>query len=192
MTLVGLVLTSFKFGSVLAIDPVGMVITLINALALAAYMIVSEKAFKAVDDQLTGTNGVMTGAMLVGLALIPFLGISIPGSLQGWLLLVTFSLFGTLMPILAMNIGLRLVTAARGSVIITVQPVLNVLLGMLFLGEMLTPQQWFGGGLVILAVILLQRSPDRLLKTGADQDNPPNTELQTYPSQEGCNKITLD
>jgi drug/metabolite transporter (DMT)-like permease len=169
LTLFGLLLTSFEIGSVLAVDPIGFVITIVNACALAAYMIISEKVFKTVEDQLSSTNGVLTGAMIVGFILIPILGISTPGTLQGWGLLVLFSIFGTLMPILAMNLGLGLLTAARGSVIITVQPVLNVLLAMVFLNESLTPQQWIGGGLVILAVILLERSPDRAPRSKADR-----------------------
>jgi len=169
LTLLGLVLISIEFGSDLAIDPMGFVITLVNACAIAIYMIISEKAFKAVEDQLSATLGVMTGAMLIGLLLIPVLGISTPSTLRGWVLLVSFSIFGTLMPLLAMNIGLRLITAARGSVIITVQPVLNVLLAMLLLKESLTLQQWFGGALVIIAVVLLERSPDRVLQMKVDQ-----------------------
>jgi len=161
LTFAGLALISIEFGAALAIDPIGLVITLVNACAVAVYMILSEKAFKAIDDQLLGTHGVMFGAMLVGIVLIPVLGISTPGDLGGWALMISLSIFGSLVPILAMNVGLRLLTAARGSVIITVQPVLNILLGMLFLSESLNLQQWVGGGLVIAAVILLARSPDR-------------------------------
>lgn len=161
LTFAGLALISIEFGAALAIDPIGLVITLVNACAVAVYMILSEKAFKAIDDQLLGTHGVMFGAMLVGIVLIPVLGISTPGDLRGWALMISLSIFGSLVPILAMNVGLRLLTAARGSVIITVQPVLNILLGMLFLSESLNLQQWVGGGLVIAAVILLARSPDR-------------------------------
>lgn len=192
LTLLGLVLTSFEFGAVLAIDPVGLVITLINAAALAAYMIISEKAFKVVDDQLSGTNGVVTGALLVGILLIPILGISMPVTVQGWGLLVSFSIFGTLMPILAMNVGLNLLTAARGSVIITVQPVLNVFLAMLLLNETLSLQQWIGGGLVITAVILLERSPDRLKKVIVDQDGYAYGDAKKNPSNECIQSINVD
>lgn len=184
MTLVGLVLTSFEFGSVFAIDPLGLMITLVNAIALAAYVIVSEVVFKAADDPLAGTNGVITGAMLVGLVLLPFLGISVPDSLWGWVLLVSFSIFGTIMPILALNIGVRLLTAARGAVIITVQPVMNILLAMVFLGESLTAQQWLGGGLVIFAVILLQSSPDRVINFKAGQHRLPLGDNPNQPSNE--------
>jgi drug/metabolite transporter (DMT)-like permease len=68
------------------------------------------------------------------------------------------------MPILSMNAGLQFLGAARGSVIISFQPVITILLSLLFLNEMLTLQQWFGGLLVILAVFLLQLSPDRVKK----------------------------
>ena len=164
LTLIGLFLTTFEFGAALTIDPIGMVITMINALALAAYMLLSEKVFKSLDEPIFGTMAVLSGAMLVGLLLIPFLGISTPNTFEGWALLVSFGIFGTLMPIVAMNISLKKLGAARGSLIITLQPVLTVLMAMVFLNETLTLQQWVGGGLVILAIILLQRSPDRVGK----------------------------
>jgi drug/metabolite transporter (DMT)-like permease len=192
LTLLGLVLTSFEFGAALAIDPIGLLITLVNAAALAAYMIISEIAFKRAGDQISGTNGVMTGAMLVGLLLIPILGIDTPDTIQGWGLLVIFSIFGTLMPILAMSVGLNLLTAARGSVIITVQPVLNVLLAMLLLNETLSLQQWIGGGLVITAVILLERSPDRLQKVRVDQEEYAHVDVTHKPSHDGVQSINVD
>jgi drug/metabolite transporter (DMT)-like permease len=164
LTLIGLFLTTFEFGAALTIDPIGMVITMINALALAAYMLWSEKVFKALDEPIFGTMAVLSGAMLVGLSLIPFLGISTPNTFEGWALLVSFGIFGTLVPIVAMNISLKKLGAARGSLIITLQPVLTVLMAMVFLNETLTLQQWVGGGLVILAIILLQSSPDRVGK----------------------------
>jgi drug/metabolite transporter (DMT)-like permease len=165
LTLLGLFLTTFEFGTALTIDPIGLVITMINALALAAYMLWSEKVFKALDEPIFGTMAVLSGAMLVGLSLIPFLGISTPHTFEGWVLLVSFGIFGTLMPIVAMNVSLKKLGAARGSLIITLQPVLTVLMAMAFLNETLTLQQWVGGGLVILAIILLQRSPDRVMKS---------------------------
>lgn len=161
LTLLGIFLTSFEFGSALTIDPIGMFITLINALALVGYMVLSEKAFTNMKDPFLGTTGVMSGAFMVGLLLIPILGISTPDTLQGWVFLLSFSIFGTLMPILGMNISLGLLGAARGSVIITLQPVLTVIMAMIFLNETLSFQQWIGGGLVILAIVLLDRSPDR-------------------------------
>ena len=170
LTMVGLFLTSFEFGSVFSVDPVGLLITVANACVVAAYMVLSEKVFRAAGDHLIGTTFVFTGAMLAGFFMIPFLGVHTPGSIQGWALLIALSIIGTLIPIFAMNIGLGLLTAARGSIIITIQPVLNILLGVLFLHESLSLQQWIGGGIVILAVILLQRSPARVSRIEAGRN----------------------
>ena len=164
MSLIGLVLTVYQPGQNLVIDPFGLFMTIINALAMVVYMIMSERIFKGIDDRFSGTKWVMTGTILVGTVMIPIFGLSLPTSLTEWVLLLSYSLFGTLMPILSMNAGLQLIGAARGSVIATFQPVLTVLLALLLLNEMLSLQQWLGGLLVIGSVLLLQLSPDRKLK----------------------------
>jgi len=77
---------------------------------------------------------VLTGAMMAGLIMILLLGCRAPSSWRGWLLLLSFGVLGTLIPILLMNIGLQQIGAARASVIITLQPVLTVIFSTLFLG----------------------------------------------------------
>lgn len=191
LTLLGIFLTSFEFGTVFAVDPIGLVITLINALALVAYMILSNKAFMGYKEPLLGTAAVLSGGMLVGIVLIPILGVSAPTTIQGWALLLAFGLFGTLMPVLAMNLSLGLIAAARGSVIVTLQPVFTVLMAMIFLNESLTLQQWIGGGLVILAIVLLQGSPDQKgkpLKFRRGHWGPP---ANKKPSKESMHESTL-
>lgn len=161
LTFIGLVLTAYDFSATVTVDFAGFLITLGNALAVASYMILSEKVFNKVPERLLGTNWVMTGAMVFGLLLIPVFGIRFPESARGWVLLLSLGVFGTVFPILAMNISLQLLGAARGSVIITLQPVTTILISTLFLGETLSIQQWLGAGLVIAAIVLLQLSSDR-------------------------------
>lgn len=161
LSFVGLVLTAFDFGATVTIDFVGFLITLVNAFAVASYMILSEKVFNKVPERLLGTNWVMTGAMIFGLLMIPIFGIHFPQTTRGWVLLLSLGIFGTLIPILSMNISLQLLGAARGSVIVTLQPVTTILISTLFLGETLSLQQWLGGALVIAAIVLLQLSSDR-------------------------------
>ncbi len=160
MTLSGLVLVTIDFNGALTLDPVGLGITLLNAVGLAVYLILSESVFQKSGSRLLGTTWMALGAMLVGWLTMPALGISLPQSRDGWLLIVALGIFGTLLPLLTMNIGLQLVGAARGSLVNTLQPVIAVLFSTLFLGDRLRLQQWVGGALVILAVILLQISPD--------------------------------
>ena len=161
LTFLGLFLTVFDFGSLLVIDPIGFLITILNALTTGTYFILSERFFQGRESKSRGTLWMLTGALVFGLLWIPFMGLRTPGSLLGWLLILILGIFGTLLPLLLINVGLQLTGAARGSVIVSLQPVFAVLFSTLFLGERLTRQQWLGGVLVVAAVILLQLSDDR-------------------------------
>lgn len=161
MTLLGLVLTVYQFGSKLSVDLTGLIITLINAMALGGYLILSELFFKNEPSKFRGTKWMLTSAMSIGLILIPFLGLPFPDTVWGWILTLTLGILGTIVPILSINIGLQFIGAARGAVIVTLQPVAAVLFSTLFLGETLSIQQWIGGVLVIIAIVILQLSDDR-------------------------------
>ena len=156
LTFVGLFLVAFDRGAAISIDPLGFVITIVNAFAMAAYVLLSEKFFEGVDNKILGTNWMMLGAMTAGLIMILPLGLQAPENAMGWILILSLGIVGTFLPILLINIGLQLLGAARGSVIITLQPVFTVVLSNIFLGETLTLQQWLGGILVIIAIVLLQ------------------------------------
>jgi len=161
LTFLGLALTAYDFGQAWSVDLIGLLITLLNAFAMAAYLILSESVFRKNQGRLAGTRWVLTGAMVAGLVMIPFLGCRVPDSWRGWLLLLSFGILGTLIPILLMNLGLQYIGAARASVIVTLQPVMTVIFATLFLGDTLKPQQWIGGALVILSVVILHQSSDR-------------------------------
>lgn len=164
LTVIGLFLVAYEFGAKLSIDPLGFFFTIINAIGVAAYLLLSEKLLRGVRDKLYATNFVLTGAMLAGWLMISFFGVRLPDSAQGWILLIIFGIVGSLVPIVAMNLGLQLMGAARGSVIITLQPILTVLISTIFLNEVLSIQQWIGGAIVIAAIVLLQLSPDTVRK----------------------------
>lgn len=166
MTLIGLFLVAFEFGSDISVDLVGLFITLINAVAMAIYMIWSENLLSNSRNRSSSTTWVLTGGMLFGLIMIPFFGLQTPESTIGWILLLALGIFGTLLPILVINYALQLMGAARGSVILTLQPILAVLFSTIFLDEVLAVQQWLGGILVIVAILMFQLSADRNGKEG--------------------------
>ena len=160
LTFVGLILTVFDFGSFLSIDPIGFFITILNALAMVAYIILSERYFGGGGSKRRGTRWMLTGALIFSLFWIPVAGIRLPNSGLGWLLVISLGILGTLVPLLSINIGLQLIGAARGSVIVTLQPVFTVLFSTIFLDETLSLQQWLGGVVVVAAIVLLQLSAD--------------------------------
>lgn len=166
LTFLGLFLTAFNFGSVLSVDPVGFLITIVNVLAMAAYFLLSERFFGEGGSKFHGSRWMLTGSLFFSLLWIPFLGLQMPDTGPGWAMILSLGIVGTFMPLLSINIGLQLIGAARGSLIITLQPVMTVLFSTLFLGETLSLQQWLGGVLVIGAVILLHLSRDRQANTG--------------------------
>jgi drug/metabolite transporter (DMT)-like permease len=161
MSFIGLVLTAYHPGQSISVNPIGLTMTLINACARAIYFILGESIFDGVKNRFSGTIWVITGTTLVSLVLIPFLGLTLPSTSREWIMLLTYSILGTLMPILSMNIGLQLLGAARSSVMITIQPVITILMSVLFLNEILSFRQWMGGLLVIFANLVLQISPKR-------------------------------
>ncbi|MFN2303477.1 MAG: DMT family transporter [Anaerolineales bacterium] len=161
LTFIGLFLTAYDFNQKMTVDWMGVLITLLNSFAVAVYMLRSETVFRRIPSRLTGTNAVFLGGMLVSLLMIPIFGLRFPDTWTGWLLLLSFGVFGTFAPILAMNYGLQLIGAARGSIMATIQPVLTVLISLLIFNDVLTLQQILGGVLVIGAVALLQLSPDQ-------------------------------
>lgn len=160
MTVIGLILTVVQFGQPVELDLLGILLTVLNGLAIITYTLLSEKVFAGMGDRQLGSTWVMTGAMVVGLGLIALYGFAVPQSLMGWVYLLTLGVVGTLIPIYAMNVGIQMLGSARSSVVSTLQPVVAVLISTIFLHEVLTPYQWLGGVIVIIAITLLQRSPD--------------------------------
>jgi drug/metabolite transporter (DMT)-like permease len=159
VTLIGLALTVFDFSQSLQVDGLGILLSIMNGLALAVYNILGEGIFKKVPSRQVGTTWIHSGAMVVGLLLGFIFGFNLPDTFQGWLLLISLGVFGTLVPILALNYGIQMLGAAQSSVIMTMQPVLAVLLSTIIFKDVLSIQQWLGGLLVILAILLLQWTP---------------------------------
>ncbi|MDY6875291.1 MAG: EamA family transporter [Chloroflexota bacterium] len=75
-----------------------------------------------------------------------------------WLMIL--GLVPTLGGGLAFNTGLRFVPASNASIVATLEPAIATLLGWAFLGERLETLQLLGGGLILAAVVILQRESD--------------------------------
>ena len=161
MTLVGLVLTVFDFSQSLQVDGLGVILSILNGVVLAVYNIFGERIFNRIPDRQVGTTWIITSAMVVGCLFGLIFGFNPPDTLQGWLLLISLGIFGTMVPILTLNYGIQMLGAAQSSVIMTLQPVLAVILSTIIFSDVLSLQQWLGGILVILAILLLQWSPKR-------------------------------
>lgn len=161
LSILGLLLTVFQFDKRLEVDLVGLLFTLLNSLAVAAYFILSGLFFGRQQTRTPGTAWMFAGAMLISILAIPLTHLNLPQSTSEWLLMLGLSTFGTVMPILATNAGIQLIGAPRASMLNIVQPLVTVLLSILIFQESLNPLQWVGASIVLFSIFLLQTSSDK-------------------------------
>ena len=140
------------------LDPVGVALAAFSAVSYAAYVLISDRIIGRVDPVRLGAL-VTTGAaaafwsycLLTG---GPDLGFAAVG--WGWI--VALALVSTVGAISTFALGMRRIGPATASIVSSVEPVITVGLVMAIFGERLAPVQLAGGALVLVAVILLQRS----------------------------------
>jgi drug/metabolite transporter (DMT)-like permease len=152
-------------GDASGVDLFGVALVLLAALGYAGYITGSRAALAAIDaDVLSGTAllatslsflvfGVGSGRLLV------------PAGLDQWLVVGGIAVVGTGLPIFLYVSGLERIEASRASVISTAEPAVTVLLGVVVLGEVLTPAVAAGGALVVLGVVLVQTDTGSEVRT---------------------------
>jgi drug/metabolite transporter (DMT)-like permease len=156
LSILGLVLAVFPFKGGLKVDLLGIFITLVNSVALAAYYIYSAHHFSKQPSRMPGSSWVFLGAFIISLIALPFANFRLPTDAREWLLLLAYGSLATIIPIVAANYGIHLLGAAQASMTNVIQPVLTVALSMLIFSEIMHPIQFVGAFLVILSVFLLQ------------------------------------
>ena len=72
-----------------------------------------------------------------------------------WLGIVFIAIVSTAIAVIALSAGVKLIGAAKASIISTFEPIEGVLLSIILLGEQLFINQIFGGVLVVLAIIAI-------------------------------------
>ena len=107
LAVLGLFFVVYEFGSKFSIDPLGFFFTIINAIAVAAYMLISERLMAGIIRQVVCHQFCLDGHNAGWVADDSLFGVRLPDSAQGWLLLMALGIFGSLTPIVAMNIGLH-------------------------------------------------------------------------------------
>ncbi len=143
-------------GDVAGIDLVGVALVLVAALGYAGYITGSRAALSSTDAD------VLAGTALVGTTLLYLLfGLAsgrlvVPRGTDQWLVVFGIAVLGTAVPLFLYVLGLDRVEASVASVLGTSEPVVTVILGVVLLGEVLTPVVVAGGVLVLAGVVLVQ------------------------------------
>ena len=130
----------------------------VSAFLFAFYLLGLSRTLKK-TDLLTGVTFINIGAMLgywLICATLPFdLTVEFPTNAKSWLYISAFALFGTVVPFMFSFAGMNRVGPSMLSVITTIEPVLAIMMGIIFLSEPITTLRVVGAIFVIGALIAL-------------------------------------
>jgi drug/metabolite transporter (DMT)-like permease len=142
-------------GDAVGVDLFGVALVLLAALGYAGYTTGSRAALGAIDaDVLSGTALIATALSFLAFGLGSG-RLSVPAGPDQWLVVTGIAVLGTGLPIFLYVSGLERIEASRASVISTAEPAVTVLLGVVLLGESVTPAVAGGGALVLAGVVLV-------------------------------------
>jgi drug/metabolite transporter (DMT)-like permease len=148
-----LVLANAEAGT---LDPVGAALALAAAMVYTTYILTSQGIAGRISPTVLSVL-VCTGATVTLTA-----GAALVGDLQpaavtatGWGWLLSLAVVSTVVAVSLFFAGLKRVGPTSAAILSTAEPVVTVILAFLVFGELLGPLQLLGGGLVIVAVLVL-------------------------------------
>jgi drug/metabolite transporter (DMT)-like permease len=138
---------SFGFG-----DPVGLLCMLASPLGFSAYLAVAYRFTRQTSPFAGGAC--IYGGLAMGYAIIALIvGLKIPASASGWMMLVAIAFVGGVLQILSFAYALPRLSSSGYSIIVSMELVAVVTFGVLLLGETLEPLQIAGIILLACAVV---------------------------------------
>ncbi len=149
-------------GSALTVDPnggqlVGALMAIGAALIYSIYIIVGTNVMKHVSA--VQSSAIIFASAGVVYGMLTFAnGAHLPESNSGWLAMLGIITLSTIIPVVTFLAGLERIGPTNAAMLSTLEPVVTVLLAAWLFGDKLPPLVMVGGGLILVAVILLTRS----------------------------------
>ena len=139
-----------------AAAPIGIVLGLGSAAFYCGYILYGSRLLPGLPP-VSATAMIMTSAAFVWTAYASLNGqLAVAWTLPRLLLIASFAVVGTTIPVLTFILGLRLVGPSRAAILSTFEPASTVLLAVIILGESANPIQYVGGALILTSVVLLE------------------------------------
>lgn len=154
-------LTLALIGTALTVDPnggqlIGALMAIAAALIYSVYIIVGTNVMKHVSAIQSSAVIFASAGIVYGLLTL-INGAHLPASNTGWLTMLGIIVISTIIPVTAFLAGLERIGPTNAAMLSTLEPVVTVLLAAWFFGEHLSPIILIGGGLILVAVVLLTR-----------------------------------
>lgn len=148
-------------GTALTVDPAGgqlpgILLSIAAALIYSVYIIVGTNVMKHVSAVQSSTVIFASAGAVYGV-LMGVNGVHLPATNIGWLNIAGIVLVATVIPVVTFLAGLERIGPTNASMLSTLEPVVTVLLAAWIFSEVLKPIVLLGGGLILIAVIVLTR-----------------------------------
>ncbi|CAM4424108.1 DMT family transporter [Corallococcus exiguus] len=150
-------------GTALTVDPgpdakpLGIGLGVLSAVIYALYVLSSARIAGPAGPLAASTVVPLSAGAAFG-ALMLVKGPSFPQTPGGWAAVAGLALLSTVVAMLTFFAGLKRIGPVNTSLLSTLEPVMAVVLGAIFLGERLSLRQGLGGLLILVAVVVLARS----------------------------------
>ncbi|RKG65543.1 EamA/RhaT family transporter [Corallococcus sp. CA054B] len=150
-------------GTALTVDPgpdakpLGIGLGVLSAVIYALYVLSSARVAGPAGPLAASTVVPLSAGVAFG-ALMLVKGPAFPQTLGGWGAVAGLALLSTVVAMLTFFAGLKRIGPVNTSLLSTLEPVMAVVLGAIFLGERLSLRQGLGGLLILVAVVVLARS----------------------------------
>ena len=148
-------------GTALTVDPAGgqfqgILLAICAALIYSIYIIVGTNVMKYVSAVQSSAVIFASAGATYGI-LTAVNGVHLPSTSVGWTHIIGIVLVATVIPVVTFLAGLERIGPTNASMLSTLEPVVTVLLAASIFEERLQPIVMLGGGLILVAVILLTR-----------------------------------
>ena len=152
---------SALLGTALTVDPaggqlLGILLAISAALIYSVYIIVGTNVMRHVSAVQSSVVIFASAGTVYGILMI-FNGVHLPSTSSGWINTVGIVLVATVIPVVAFLAGLERIGPTSAAMLSTLEPVVTVLLAAWIFGERLQSIALFGGGMILIAVIMLTR-----------------------------------
>jgi drug/metabolite transporter (DMT)-like permease len=160
LSMLGLVLTLAGSGALGGIDPLGVGLAFLAAMAQAFYVLAARHGFARippVESAAITMGGAALGYVVIALVIGRFVDLGAPlASGAAFVPVALAGVIGAAIPTLCFITGIRLLGAPRAAIVATLEPVVGVALAAWLLNEQPTLIQVLGGALILVAAVLLQ------------------------------------
>jgi len=149
-------------GTVLTVNPeggqlTGILLAIFAAVIYSIYIIVGSGVMQKVSALQSATVIFASAGCAYGtLTLIN--GPHFPATFTGWTVILGIVMIATVIPVVTFLAGLKRIGPTNASMLSTLEPVVTVTLSAVLFSETLKPLTLVGGGLILMATILLVRS----------------------------------